>query len=325
MRSGYFDRSKLWMETVVTFKVKTTSKEDLMRIASLLSLALLASCVTKVPPHDEVKVPEPAARSLTLTGEDMIVLGDQGTGTDHQYKVAASIEKYCSTTSQCGFGIMVGDNFYPAGVESTKDSKWKSYLEKPYKNLGSLTFYPTLGNHDYLGNWKAQIAYRSTRWNMPYRYYKLKTPHADILCLDSEYMDKDQLAWAEKELKASKAAWQVVYLHRPIYSSGEHGDSSTLKKLLLPILELNGVDVVFSGHDHDLEIQQRAGMLHIVSGSGGKMRSLKTGPYTLFGKGVPGFVAVDFEPTSLLVKFIGEGGKILYTKMIGAQQLMEDQ
>lgn len=294
-----------------------------MRIVSLISLALLVSCVAKVPPSDEVKVPPAEAREVRLTGEDMIVLGDQGTGTSHQYSVASSMEKYCKT-AKCDFGVMVGDNFYPAGVTSTKDSKWQSYLEKPYKNL-KFTFYPALGNHDYMGDWKAQVAYRSARWHMPYRYYKLKSAYADIICMDSEYLDPSQLAWAEKELKASTAPWQVIYLHRPIYSSGEHGDTAALKKLLLPIIERTGVDLVLAGHDHDLELQLRAGILHAVSGSGGKSRKLKSGPYTIFGKDAPGFLAVDFEAVSMTLRFVGEGGKTLFTKTVGMSQLMEDK
>lgn len=299
-----------------------------MRIVSCLSLTLLLSCVAREAPRDEIALPPVHARTLTLSAEDFIVIGDQGTGpgTDHQYQVASSIAQYCERTQQCDAGLTVGDNFYPDGVSSGKDPKWRTHFEEPYKKL-NFTFYPALGNHDYLmsGDWQSQVAYRSPRWHMPYRYYKLASVYADIICIDSEYLDDEQLSFVDSQLKASRTPWQVVYLHRPIYSSGEHGDTSILKRALLPILERNGVDLVIAGHDHNLELQLRAGMLHAVSGSAGKSRSLRNGAYTLFGRDAPGFLAIDFEESVMHLRFVGLGGQTLYTRTVSANALMEDQ
>ena len=63
-----------------------------------------------------------------------------------------------------------------------------------------------------------------------------------------------QLAWLEKELQNSKAAWKICYFHHPLYSSGAfHGASSELRLLLEPLFVKYGVQVVFAGHEHVYE------------------------------------------------------------------------
>jgi hypothetical protein len=59
---------------------------------------------------------------------------------------------FCGSTP-CDFVLLLGDNFYPSGVKSVTDSQWKTAFVTPYEALG-LTFYPTLGNHDYEGQIK---------------------------------------------------------------------------------------------------------------------------------------------------------------------------
>jgi hypothetical protein len=91
----------------------------------------------------------PAAQDLTLpNGSENLkfaVIGDSGTGTSSQQRVA---ERLIASRSKFpyAFALMMGDNLY--GGSRPKDFERK--FEEPYKPLlaGGLKFYAALGNHD---------------------------------------------------------------------------------------------------------------------------------------------------------------------------------
>ena len=74
-----------------------------------------------------------------------------------------------------------------------------------------------------------------------------------------------QAAWLERGLGASKAAWQIVYMHHPPYSSGSHGSSVELR---WPYAKW-GADLVLAGHDHHYERLVEEGIVYVVNGLGG--------------------------------------------------------
>lgn len=44
--------------------------------------------------------------------------------------------------------------------------------------------------------------------------------------------------------------WLLVAGHYPVFSTGEHGDTSELKNYLVPLLQKYRVHAYFCGHDH---------------------------------------------------------------------------
>jgi hypothetical protein len=105
------------------------------RIAPLLLLALASLTV--------------AAQETTLPGKPdslkFAVIGDSGTGSSAQYRVAEALFK-SREKFPYEFVIMMGDNLY--GRETPKDFEKK--FELPYKPLldAKVKFYASLGNHD---------------------------------------------------------------------------------------------------------------------------------------------------------------------------------
>ena len=56
-----------------------------------------------------------------------------------------------------------------------------------------------------------------------------------FFALGSNYMDKEQLEWLERELKATASEGKITFFHHPHYSSGEtHGSSKELRNVLEP-------------------------------------------------------------------------------------------
>lgn len=214
--------------------------------------------------------PEPAK------GASFIFFGDSGTGEAAQQLVAQAIKKHCEKNpGACSFVLLLGDNFYPSGVQNVEDPKWTTHFVRPYGKLG-LVFFPVLGNHDYQGNPQAQVDYskkfenNNARWiwRMPNRYYTFKEGDVEFFALDTNSFNKQQKKWLIEKLAASTARWKVVYGHHPVFSSGsKHGDSPQLTRELFPILKDYQVDYYLAGHDHHLEWRRKDGVTFVISGA----------------------------------------------------------
>lgn len=302
------------------------------KLLLFISLGLWSCVSTKIPSGDVLpkrplvtkpvekiedvpaEVPPSDPLSIEVKGEDVVAMGDFGTATPGQYEIGKAIGDWC-VANPCALGITMGDNFYPMGVKSSTDAKFRSHFELPY-NLVKFTFYPSLGNHDYMGNYKAQIDYRSAKWKMPHRYYKVETDLATLIAIDTEHFDNAQYQFVKESLGASKKVWKVIYGHRPLYSSGPHGNTTAISQYINPLLALPGrnADLFIGGHDHHMELIERDGRVHIVSGAAGKLRSVKGGKYTKFSTSQMGFTYLDFSKDEMKVSFVGKGAKVMYAK-----------
>jgi hypothetical protein len=195
------------------------------------------------------------------------VIGDSGTGTPSQYRVA---ERLASSRASFPyeFVLMMGDNLYGSEGPSAYEKKF----ERPYKPLldAGIKFYASLGNHDEPN----QRFYKGFNMNGD-RFYSFKPKDkVRIFALDSNYMDKTQLDWLEKELSGSGSEWKIVFFHHPIYSSGgRHGSDEELRAQLEPLFLKHGVDAVFQGHEHFYErIKPQKGIYYFISGGAAKLR-----------------------------------------------------
>jgi len=238
------------------------------------------------------------------------IIGDTGTGGSGEYQIA---EKLTGSVKEFPFDtvLMLGDNIY--GGETPSDFRKK--FEKPFQGLltAGVKFYATLGNHDQPPR---QIDYK--HFNMGgKRYYSFK-PKADVrfFSLDSNYMDPEQLAWLEKELKMSGSDWKIVFFHHPIYSSGEkHGSNLELREILEPVMVRNGVDVVLTGHEHFYErIKPQKGINYFIIGSSAKLREGNIGKTELTGKGFDAdnvFMLAQIAGNNLTFRVITRKGAVV--------------
>jgi predicted phosphodiesterase len=238
----------------------------LMALAALVTIPLLAQ---RPAPQQARIAPAPASEVMAPIGKNSVkflVLGDTGTGDRAQADVAAQVWKSHSVFPY-EFAIMLGDNMY--GGERAID--FVNKFERPYKALldDGVKFYASLGNHDD----PSQRFYQ--KFNMDgKRYYTFRKKDVEFYALDSTYMSPEQVNWLRGELKRSDAKWKIPYFHHPIYSSGErHGSELDLQRIVEPLFVENGVDVVFSGHEHFYErLKPQKGIVYITQGGGAKLR-----------------------------------------------------
>ena len=233
------------------------------------------------------------------------VIGDNGTGEKAEYELAAQMANY-HEKFPFTFVIMNGDNLY--GGERPQD--FVNKFEAPYKTLlaAKVDFFATLGNHDD----------PNQRFYKPFnmggqRYYTYKKGNVRFFSLDSNYMDPVQLAWLEKELKASGSDWKIPYFHHPLYSSGMHGSQIDLRNVLEPLFVKYGVDVVFSGHEHFYQrIKPQQGITYFVSGAGGQLRrgDIRKADFTALGYDQDqSFMLVEIADKELTFQAISRTGQ----------------
>ena len=190
-----------------------------------------------------------------------VAVGDFGTGSEDQYKVAGAIETVCRQRG-CDFALALGDNIYESGVAAADDPQFEDKFEKPYAKL-NFPWFVSLGNHDNsmdplteaglpvdqgLGHWYAsgnhQVAYAkrtdrtSNKWTMAGRYYNFTVGGAEFFALDTntlmyfglgfppiDYELQGHEQWIDAALTASTARWKIAFGHHPYISNGEHGDA----------------------------------------------------------------------------------------------------
>jgi tartrate-resistant acid phosphatase type 5 len=123
--------------------------------------------------------------------------------------------------------------------------------------LSTNRFYPSAGNHDWDSADRTLGPYRQY-FTLPRneRYYDTRWGLVQLFAVDSDSREPDgitqtsiQANWLQGRLAASTAAWKIVYMHHPPYSSGQHG--------ITPVLQWPyqqwGASAVLTGHDHTYE------------------------------------------------------------------------
>lgn len=143
---------------------------------------LLVACAPRLT--DTMTVPDVQAGLPTLPADRLrvLVMGDQGTGTDVQRRVAAAMREVCAREG-CDLGVGLGDNFYPSGPKDASSPLFRERFADLYGPL-SVPFLMVPGNHD--ESWlvggdgadargaEVQVAYSrlNAQWVMPGRSYR---------------------------------------------------------------------------------------------------------------------------------------------------------
>lgn len=243
-------------------------------------------------------------------------VGDTGYGGRVLAEVAAAMER-SARERPVALALLLGDNFYPSGVESAEDERWRTGFEEPFAaDALAVLFYAVLGNHDHRGSAEAEIAYtqKSERWRMPARWYTFRREggsgvQAQFFALDTDPIEEswpdvpEQIAWLGEELARSTARWKIVFGHHPALSHGQHGGTEEILRQVVPLLERFGVDLYVTGHDHDLQLLDSGrGWLQLVSGAGSSTRDTRYGDETLYASASPGYARVDLGRKAMWIE-----------------------
>jgi len=92
--------------------------------------------------------------------------------------------------------------------------------------------------------------------------------------IDTETLDRTQIAWLDREMARSEARWKIPVFHRPIYTSGRYATPARIFRAALePVFLLHDVRVTLSGHEHFYQrTTPQRGIVHFISGGAGSLR-----------------------------------------------------
>lgn len=264
--------------------------------------------------------------SNLTSGIEFVAFGDWGYSGSGLTQTADMID---SKFPYRNFTILLGDNFYLSGVESTNDQHFNLFTDVIAAKSGKgKRHYAILGNHDWIGNASAQIDYSNVNpdWYMPRNYYAEVIEEQNvIICFiftDTSHMDVKQLSWIDEQLEskacANPKAWRIVSGHFPVYSAGIYGDALDIRDSLVPILHKHHVHLYLAGHEHIQSIFNDGQLIELISGCVGLPRSSvdwRKHDYFVWGKNGPdatGFMHFNVTENRMDVSFISSvTGKIL--------------
>ncbi|MFN3180132.1 MAG: metallophosphoesterase [Thermus sp.] len=186
-------------------------------------------------------------------GQRVAVIGDWGQHTLGRAQVASLLRAEHARKPLAAL-FTAGDNFYPRG----------QVVERFLQELPPVPLYPAFGNHD-----APHLEEQLQRFRLERPYYAVRLGVLEFFILYTEGDLKAQRAWLAQALSRTQAPWTALILHRPLYSSGLHGGSPSLRSLLEPLLRQHRIHLVLAGHDHHYERFQVGPTTHLVVGGGG--------------------------------------------------------
>jgi 3',5'-cyclic AMP phosphodiesterase CpdA len=203
------------------------------RYAVLITAALLAACAQRLPARMDA--------TLVAAGD---IAGCWWRWDDATGRLLDPVD---------GTVLALGDLAYqngdPAQYRACYGPNWGRHRSRTR---------PVIGNHDartargagYYGYFGAAAGPPGKGW------YSWEREGWHLVALNSELgdpaLDAEQLRWLDADLRAHPTRCALAYMHRPAYSSGQHGSSARMQQVLR-VLYRHGVDVILSGHDHDYE------------------------------------------------------------------------
>ena len=233
-----------------------------------------------------------------------LVYGDSGGGSSDQYDLLDQMH-----TVPHDLIVHTGDIAYDDG----KLTEFENNVFRVYTDMfRNLPFFPIAGNHDY--NTQNGAAYRDV-FAIPgdsgEKWYSYDWGRVHFAAIDTEADYATQAAWLDADLAASSLPWKIVYMHRPTYSSGEHGSDLEARKAFAPVFERHGVQLVLAGHDHHYErMIPQHGVAYMVTGGGGRgTRATKQSSFTALVDEVIHFVMVEVGVDELVVHAIDATGQ----------------
>jgi len=275
-----------------------------------------------------------------------LAVGDWGSASENNsystsQKECAKQMAIIASKNDISFILNLGDNFYENGVQSVNDPLWKTDFTDIYSAPSlQVPWLSVLGNHDWRGNWKAQIEYSQNHknWVLPSNYYSYDwkvsgDKYATFVMLDttpiveqkpSDY--KDQILWLDKKLASISPQgdrWVFVAGHH--YIESKAGVLELMDSIVKPILDKYNVTVYFAGHKHSLEyLVHKSHFHHIISGAGSRIdpkisseeKHIDSKSDLKFYAQKVGFVLVDLSPQVMKLTYYDIHGNNIYSNEV---------
>ncbi len=178
------------------------------------------------------------------------------------------------------FVLGTGDYIEGSSNQTTVRRQWDGFFTAlaPLQASRAVPVALAPGNHDIMG------VRRNAEIFLEYferLYFSFDYESCHFIILDSEGLGQEgriagtQLQWLKQDLAAHRdAKFTFVALHRPLFPVDGHIGSSldeypTDRDALHALFVQQGVDVVFAGHEHLYNHQERDGVHYFITGGAG--------------------------------------------------------
>ncbi|MEP6622567.1 MAG: metallophosphoesterase, partial [bacterium] len=263
-------------------------------VRTTICVAVLAAFVACTA-NDSPSGPNPRGRSsadISAAADPVIVAaGDivcgNGTpaGTPCQHAATAALIGSINPSAV----LLLGDNQYEDGTFA----EYNALYGPTWGQYKSIT-YPSVGNHEYqTANASGYFDYfngvgvqTGRAGNRSQGYYSFDIGAWHLIALNSICgsvggcgVGSAQEVWLRADLAAHPNVCTLAYWHYPLFSSGPHGNNTSVQPLWKALSDYNA-DLVLTGHDHTYErfapmtqtgvLDNAHGLTSIVVGTGGK-------------------------------------------------------
>jgi hypothetical protein len=226
--------------------------------------------------------------------------------------------------------FIVGDNVH-LGMYNYNWVEWLNIFARPSY---SVPLRPIMGNHDGLFNGTVHYLAYAYPEGMDSRtgtrlYYRVDAGPVHFIALNilwstTETFTPQQREWFVEQLASMPPQdWTIVLMHAMIYASGDvmwgkpWYDPPEMIRDVAPLLEEHNVDLVISGHDHQMEFLQHNGVSYCIIGAlgGGLTPSLAhVSPASVWRNNTTyGFLDATVCSESIELAFRDKTGNVLET------------
>lgn len=301
------------------------------------STVMLLGLVLACSKSDDKASPPPVgapAREVALAGSSVFIgAGDiarcESRGDEQTAAIVDSVLRVDSAANVPTAVFTIGDNAYSVG----STTEFKNCFTASWGSPRIMrVIRPSPGNHEY--NTPGAVPYYNyfgARAGPAGRgYYSFDFGDWHIVSLNSELavqrgseVARAQEDWLKADLAAHRKLCTVAYFHRPLFSSGYHGNTTSMRHLW-EIMYANNVDLVLGGHDHHYErflpmtpagiVDTVRGMVSIVVGTGGgNLRGVSNPPArnsAITIKGYFGLLKLNLGPSEYRHAFLDSSGRV---------------
>jgi predicted phosphodiesterase len=255
---------------------------------------------------------------VVAAGDIACAPGEPVSRTRCQQAATAALAGRLNPALVLTLGDMQYDKASLAELEGSFAKSWGKLLSRTR---------PTAGNHEYLTpGASGYYQYFRGRQPGPPGNYSVVAGAWRVFVVNSN-CDKvscaAQARWLRQAMAARPTRCSLVTMHHPRFSSGEHGNSLTVKPMWAAAYRHRN-DIVLSGHDHDYErfrpmdprgrVKPRRGMQEFVVGTGGRsfyrLVARKRGS-AYFQSSRHGVLSLDLRPGSYSWAFHSIDGRVL--------------
>ncbi|MEM6516628.1 MAG: metallophosphoesterase family protein [Bacteroidota bacterium] len=164
------------------------------------------------------------------------------------------------TAPNAAFVIHAGDLINNAH----KDYEWAEWYKAGGFIHSQWTAIPVVGNHEFRPLAKKENRKLSIQWRPQFTLpiekelnselhetvYTVDYQDIRIIVLNSNTLLEEQTEYVEKQLKSSKAKWNIITCHHSVFSPAKGRDFEFARKTWTPLFDKYKVDLVLNGHDH---------------------------------------------------------------------------